>query len=65
MKKIIKNFLPVATVSAMLMVSACSTDPVLEGPTSEAPVQTGGAPTAPSLSTVYEQLNGLTGGWSR
>ena len=62
MKKIIKNFLPVATVSAMLMVSACSTDPVLEGPTSEAAAQAGGAPTAPSLSTVYEQLNGLTGG---
>lgn len=58
----IKKFLPIVTATGMFLLSACSTDPVLEGPTSEAPTQASGAPTPPSLSTVYEQLNNLTGG---
>jgi starch-binding outer membrane protein, SusD/RagB family len=64
MKRILKNYLvPAFTVVGLLWASSCSKlEPKLEGPQSEAPNQEGGAPTPPSLSTVYEQLNGLSGG---
>jgi len=64
MKRIIRNyFIPLFTVVGIVWVSSCSKlDPKLDGPISEAPNQVGGAPKAPSLSTVYEQLNQLTGG---
>jgi len=60
MKQIIKNYLPIVTLT--LLMTACTLDPTLDGPVAEAPNQAGGAPTPPSLSTLYEQLNGLTGG---
>jgi hypothetical protein len=63
MKNIIKKMLvPGLAVVSILAYSSCSKlEPNLEGPQSEAPNQESGAPTPPSLSTVYEQLNGLTG----
>jgi hypothetical protein len=55
--------LTAATALGLLALSSCSKlDPKLEGPVSIAPPQASGAPTAPSISAVYEQLNQLTGG---
>jgi starch-binding outer membrane protein, SusD/RagB family len=63
MKSIKHFFIPALTLMGTLWVSSCSKlDPKLEGPVSEAPNDPGGAPTPPSLRSVYEQLNGLTGG---
>ncbi len=63
MKSIKHFFIPALTLMGILWVSSCSKlDPKLEGPVSEAPNDPGGAPTPPSLRSVYEQLNGLTGG---
>jgi hypothetical protein len=64
MKTIIKNYmLPVAAGLGMLTIAACTKlDPKLKDPNSIAATTGGGAPTPPSLSTVYEQLNQLTGG---
>lgn len=63
MKNIMKNLIPVVTAVGLLSLSACTKlEPKLDGPNSIAPNQTSGAPTAPSISSVYEQLNQLTGG---
>lgn len=63
MKNIFKSrFVPVVAAVAALTVSCSKLDPKLEAPNSIAPSTTGGAPTPPSISAVYEQLNQLTGG---
>ena len=57
------NFLTVATILGVLTLSSCTKlEPKLDGPVSIAPNTAGGAPTPPSISAVYEQLNQLTGG---
>lgn len=48
-------------VAAALLATGCNLDPVLEGPVSIAPNTSSGAPTPPSISAVYEQLNQLIG----
>ena len=63
MKNIIKSYiLPAAAVSVLAITSCSKLDPTLEAPNSIAPTQAGGAPSAPSIAAVYEQLNQLTGG---
>lgn len=64
MKKNITNYIiPVVTaVSVLAMPSCTKLDPKLNAPNSIAPTQSGGAPSAPSISAVYEQLNSLIGG---
>ena len=63
MKNIIKSYiLPAAAVSVLAITSCSKLDPKLEAPNSIAPTQAGGAPSAPSIAAVYEQLNQLTGG---
>lgn len=63
MKNIIKSrFIPVLTAVTVLSISCSKLDPKLEAPNSIAPNTAGGAPTAPSIAAVYEQLNQLTGG---
>jgi hypothetical protein len=58
-----KYFLTFAIGIGILALSSCTKlDQKLEGPVSIAPVTVGGAPVPPSISTVYEQLNQLTGG---
>jgi hypothetical protein len=60
METMIKKFaFPV--VAATLLATGCNLDPVLEGPVSIAPNTSSGAPTPPSISAVYEQLNQLVG----
>ena len=55
--------LTAATALGLLAMSSCTKlEPKLDGPVAIAPPQAGGAPTAPSISAVYEQLNQLTGG---
>ncbi|MFM7671975.1 MAG: RagB/SusD family nutrient uptake outer membrane protein [Bacteroidota bacterium] len=63
MKSIMKQYLlPVLTATALFGLSACSKlEPELGGPNSVAPTTAGGAPTAPSIQAVYEQLNQLVG----
>jgi len=63
MNTIMKNNLTkIFTAVATLVLVACGKlDPKLEGPLSIAPTTSGGAPQAPSISTVYEQLNQLVG----
>jgi hypothetical protein len=62
MKQIIKNFTsPLVICAALFAVSSCTLDPKFKDPLSEAPVSSSGAPTPPSLSIVYEQLNQLSG----
>jgi len=63
MKSIMKQYLlPVLTATALFGLSACSKlEPELGGPNSIAPTTTGGAPTPPSISAVYEQLNQFIG----
>ncbi|MFX7825084.1 hypothetical protein ABTK20_22045, partial [Acinetobacter baumannii] len=60
----IKNYmLPLAAGIGMLSMASCTKlDPKLKDPNSIAALSQGGPPTTPSLSSVYEQLNGLTGG---
>ncbi len=63
MKNIFKSYiLPAAAVSVLAITSCSKLDPKLEAPNSIAPNQAGGAPSAPSIAAVYEQLNQLTGG---
>lgn len=63
MKNIIKSYiLPAAAVGVLAITSCSKLDPKLEAPNSIAPNQVGGAPSAPSIAAVYEQLNQLTGG---
>ncbi len=58
-----KYFLTFATGIGILALSSCTKlEPKLDGPVSIAPNTAGGAPTAGSISSVYEQLNQLTGG---
>lgn len=53
---------PVVTALGILTFSACTKlDTKIEAPNSIAPSTTGGAPTPPSISAVYEQLNQLVG----
>lgn len=55
--------LTAATALGIFALSSCTKlEPKLDGPVSIAPPQSNGAPTAPSISAVYEQLNQLTGG---
>lgn len=55
--------LPVAAGICMLSVASCTKlDPKLKDPNSIAAQSNSTAPATPSLSSVYEQLNGLTGG---
>lgn len=55
--------LPLAAGIGMLSMASCTKlDPKLKDPNSIAALSQGGPPTTPSLSSVYEQLNGLTGG---
>ncbi|MBS4063149.1 MAG: RagB/SusD family nutrient uptake outer membrane protein [Chitinophagaceae bacterium] len=63
MKTRTKHYLSsIFMASLILLVAACSKlEPEFGGPNSEAPVDKGGAPTPPSLSAVYEQLNQLVG----
>lgn len=57
-----KFFIPVVAALGIVAVSSCSKlEPKLEGPVSIAPNQAGGAPKAPSISSVYEILNGMSG----
>ncbi|NCT93554.1 MAG: RagB/SusD family nutrient uptake outer membrane protein [Chitinophagaceae bacterium] len=59
------KFIPVVSAISVLTLASCSKlDPKLEAPNSIAPNTSGGAPTPPSISAVYEQLNQLTGGQS-
>jgi starch-binding outer membrane protein, SusD/RagB family len=64
MKTIFKNYkLPVITALGIVTLAACTKlEPELKDPNSIAPTTAGGAPATPSISAVYEQLNGLTGG---
>ncbi len=64
MKKFMKNYLlPLAIVLGISTMPSCTKlDPKLQDPNSIAPNTAGGAPTPPSISAVYEQLNKLTGG---
>ncbi len=62
-KNMTRYFLPVITAVGMLTMSSCTKlEPKLDAPNSIAPTQEGGAPTAPSIQAVYEQLNLMTGG---
>lgn len=57
-----KKYLLLALAAGVVGFSACSKlEPELGGPNSIAPATTSGAPTPPSISAVYEQLNGLVG----
>lgn len=66
MKKNMKKYIiPVVAAVGMLTVSSCTKlEPTLGGVNEVAKVEESGAPTPPSLSAVYEQLNALTGGQS-
>jgi hypothetical protein len=56
------NLTKVFTALAIVLLVACTKlDPKLEAPLSIAPTTSGGAPSAPSISSVYEQLNQLVG----
>ena len=56
------NLTKVFTLLAIVSLVACTKlDPKLEAPLSIAPTSEGGAPSAPSISSVYEQLNQLVG----
>ncbi|TAF51312.1 MAG: RagB/SusD family nutrient uptake outer membrane protein, partial [Sphingobacteriia bacterium] len=63
MKNNMKSYvLPAITALGMLSITACTKlEPKLQDPNSIAPTTTGGAPTPPTISTVYEQLNQLVG----
>lgn len=64
MKHIMKNkLIPVFTMLGLLAASSCTNlEPDLsKGTVSVAPNQSGGAPKAPSISSVYEILNGMAG----
>lgn len=66
MKNVIKFLAAPAMLFASLTINSCTKlEPKFGGALSEAPVSAGGAPTPPSLSTVYNQLNQLVGqyGW--
>ena len=55
--------LTAATAIGLFALSSCTKlEPKLDGPVSISPPQLNNAPTAPSISAVYEQLNQLTGG---
>ena len=63
MSTIKKYSFQVLAVVGIIGMSACSKlEPKLGEPNQIAPITTGGAPTPPSLTAVYEQLNGLSGG---
>jgi len=56
------NLTKVFTLLAIVSLVACTKlDPKLEAPLSIAPTSEGGAPSAPSIASVYEQLNQLVG----
>ncbi len=58
MKNILKSrFVPVVAAVAALTVSCSKLDPKLEAPNSIAPNSGSGAPTPPSIASVYELLN--------
>jgi hypothetical protein len=64
MKQVLKINLLQASMAAVLLqgaVSCTKLEPELKAPTSAGTVQAGTAPTPPSLSKVYEQLNQLVG----
>ncbi len=58
-----KTYILTAATLGILALSSCTKlEPKLDGPTSIAPNTAGGAPTAPSISSVYENLNGTLAG---
>jgi hypothetical protein len=62
MKTNMKKYLLLALAAGVVGFSACSKlEPELGGPNSVAPPTSSGAPTPPSISAVYEQLNSLIG----
>ena len=66
MKKVLKNFVAPVLMLTIFTVTACTKlEPNFGGGQSEAPNLASGAPTPPSLSSVYGQLNQLVGqyGW--
>lgn len=56
-----KQLIPVAAASLMLATACAKLDPKLKDPLAIAPPTSSGAPTPPSISAVYEQLNQLVG----
>lgn len=62
MKKIMKSYVAAASLAlAMFAVSCTKLEPELGGNESIAPPQKDGAPTPPTISSVYGQLNNLIG----
>lgn len=56
-----KTMIPLAAASLLLASACVKLDPKIKDPLAIAPPTTSGAPTPPSISTVYEQLNQLIG----